>query len=180
MTLNTTAQAPVDTTPDLPHTAETPAGRRGQLIEELTAELTSWNPREMILAFRKMHQGTLSVIHLTVLATLEAEEPVSMGHLADAMDVSEASMTGIVTRLEARTLVIRDHDDRDRRIVLVRRTDAGKDVFRDMDEHRRTGLAKLLTGLSDEELSGLLTGHRALRAARAEYMRQKLAEGSES
>ncbi len=91
-----------------------------------------------------------------------------MSHLAEALDVSVASMTGIVDRMEKRGLVERRHEDKDRRVVLVYPTQAGRDVFREIDERRRVGLGKLLERLSADELEGLLTGHRALRHARTD------------
>ena len=94
-----------------------------------------------------------------------------MGRLAVALDVSVASATGIVTRMEGRGLVERTHQEHDRRVVLVRRTTAGEDVFRAIDERRRAGLWRVLDHLTDDELIGFLAGHRAMRAARAAYIR---------
>jgi DNA-binding MarR family transcriptional regulator len=147
--------------------------RRRQLVDELTAELTSWSPREFLFAFRRMHRGTVSLVHLNVLMLLEAEGPMSMGRLAEALDVSVASATGIVTRMETRGFVERAHDDHDRRVVLVRSTEAGAGVFRGIEEHRRAGLLRLLTHLTDDELAGFLAGHRALRAVRAAYQQEQ-------
>jgi DNA-binding MarR family transcriptional regulator len=146
---------------------------RDRLVEEVTTELTSWNPREFIFAFRRMHQGALSLIHLNVLTLLELEGPLAMGRLADQLDVSVASATGIVSRMESRGLVERGRDDRDRRIVLVHATQEAADVFRGMDENRKAGLGRLLIHLTVDELAGLLAGHRALRAARAAHIRDE-------
>ena len=123
-------------------------------------------------AFRHLHQGTLSLIHLNVLTLLEVEGPMPMGRLAESLDVSVASATGIVSRMEARGLVERVHSDHDRRVVLVRPTDAGADVFRRIDAFRRVGLQNLAMRLTDGQLAGLLDGHRALRAARLTVVRE--------
>lgn len=139
---------------------------RRRLIEALLEELGAWNPRESIAAVRRWHQGSFSLIHLNVLAILEIDGASSMGQLAAALDVSVASMTGIVDRMEKRGLVARRRDAADRRIVLVHPTDAGRDVFREIDRRRREGLEKMLVQLGDKELAGLLAGHRALRLVR--------------
>jgi DNA-binding MarR family transcriptional regulator len=141
--------------------------RRRQLAQAVLDEILSWNPREFISAFRRWHHDSFSLIHLNVLTLLEADGPDSMSHLAEALDVSVASMTGIVDRMEKRGLVERGHGGTDRRVVLVRPTEAGRDIFRDIDQRRREGLGRLLERLSDRELAGLLAGHRALRHARA-------------
>jgi MarR family 2-MHQ and catechol resistance regulon transcriptional repressor len=82
------------------------------------------------------------------------------------MDVSDASATGIVDRMEKRGLVERRHGTGDRRQVLVHATDAGARVFRDIGAERRTALSAVLTELSEDELAALLTGMRAIRTAR--------------
>jgi DNA-binding MarR family transcriptional regulator len=141
--------------------------RRTRLVDDLVNELSSWNPREFIGAFRKWHQGELSLIHLNVLTLLEIHGPLPMTRLAQLLDVSVASATGIVSRMEQRGFVDRRHDGRDRRVVLVHGTDAAAGVFSDIDQHRRERLRSLLARLTDDEIAGLLAGHRALRAARA-------------
>jgi DNA-binding MarR family transcriptional regulator len=150
--------------------AKAAAGASGaetrRLVAEAVAELSSWSPREFLTAFQRWHQGELSLTHLNVLTLLEAAGPQSMGRLADSLDVSEASMTGIIDRMEKRELVVRQRDAADRRVVLVVPAEGGAKVFGEIDQRRRKGLAKLLDQLSDEQLEGLLDGHRALRAAR--------------
>jgi len=143
------------------------SSRRDRLIETLLDELLAWNPREFIAAFRRWHHDAFSLIHLNVLTILEMDGSISMSQLAASLDVSVASMTGIVDRMEERGLVERHRDLADRRIVLVVPTEAGQDVFREIDRRRREGLVKMLAQLGDQELAGLLSGHRALRSARA-------------
>ena len=138
------------------------------LVGAVLEEMAAWNPREFITAFQRWHQGAISLIHLNVLTILEAGGPVSMSGLAEALDISVASVTGVVDRMESRGLVKRQRHPEDRRIVLVATAAGGRKVFGLIDRRRRLGLGKLLTRLSDDELQGLLAGHRALRAARAE------------
>ena len=148
---------------------------RAGLIADVVGELTSWNPREWTRALRHWHRGAISLVHLDVLMVLEDGGPLSMGRLAERLDVSVASATGIVGRMESRGLVVRRHDEADRRVVVVDRAPAGEQIFRDIDAYRREGLTRLLGSLTDDELSALLTGHRALHAARAAYMAEKKA-----
>jgi DNA-binding MarR family transcriptional regulator len=139
---------------------------RDAMIGELIGEMTSWSPRDRMTAFRSWLKGSLSLIHLHVLSSLEADGPQAMSHLADMLDVSVASATGIVSRMEERSLVERRHDSDDRRVVLVVPTETGTNVFRAMNEHRKERLSMLLARLTDDELTALLTGLRAVRAAR--------------
>ncbi|MEO5704266.1 MAG: MarR family transcriptional regulator [Candidatus Limnocylindrales bacterium] len=140
---------------------------------EVVDEMTSWNPREFIAAIQRWHQGEISLIHLNVLMLLEATGPLAMSRLAGGLDISVASVTGVVDRMEARGLVERRRDADDRRVILVHPAEGGRQLFRDIDQRRRIGLTKLLGKLSDAELEGLLAGHRALRTARAGWFQNR-------
>jgi DNA-binding MarR family transcriptional regulator len=140
---------------------------RDTLIAELVDEMTSWSARDRMNAFKSWLKGSLSLIHLHVLTILEAEGPIPMSKLADTLDVSVASTTGIIGRMEERGLVERSHGETDRRVVLVQATAAGKAIFLDMTDHRRVALTALLGKLADDELAALLIGLRAMRTARA-------------
>lgn len=137
------------------------------MLHAIVDELTNWNPRERMGMFRKWLEGSLSIVQLHVLTVLETAGPLPMGKLADALDVSVASATGIVDRMEQRGLVGRRHDEADRRIVLVHPTDSGRAVFNDLAEMRRAGLLNILDRLTNDELKALLVGLRAMSKARA-------------
>ena len=143
-----------------------PGPTRDALISELVDEMTSWSPRDRMTAFRSWLKGSLSLIHLHVISALEADGPLPMSRLADMLDVSVASATGIVTRMEERSLVERRHDREDRRVVLVVPTETGIAVFRTMTELRRDRLKAMLAKLTDDELTALKTGLRAVHRAR--------------
>ena len=147
------------------------AQRRDRLTDDLLGELTAWNPREWITAIKRWHRGplgALTLVHLNVIAELEMNGQMSMGQLADALDVSVASATGIVSRMEHRGLVERRHGGGDRRVVMVGPTATGSKIFGEMEARRRARLAKLLEHLTDDEMAGFATGLRALRKARTD------------
>jgi len=139
-----------------------------RLVDEVIEEMTAWSPAERIRTFRSWMRGSLSLIHLHVLTVLEADGPQPMSRLAEALDVSVASATGIVDRMEERGLVERRPSTVDRRVVEVHRTEAGVAVFQGLREERRARLRALIGTLSAAELRALLTGLRALHRARSE------------
>ena len=141
-----------------------PSGRAA-LERELLDEMTAWSPRDRGI-FKRWHRHSLSLVHLNVLTALEVEGPLAMNRLAEVMDVSDASATGIVDRMEKRGLVERRHGTTDRRIVLVHPTAAGAMVFSDIAAHRREMLQRVLVELTEEEMAALLIGMRAVGAAR--------------
>jgi len=151
------------------HTTATPNTPRAGLIEALLDELTSHTPAGMMRAMRRWPSGPLSLVHLNVLIVLGEEGPVPMGTLAEALDVSQASATGIVDRMEQRGLVERRRDDADRRVIRVALADAGRQLIAGVAAERRGHLSTLLDDLTDEELAAFLQGSRALRRARERW-----------
>ena len=153
------------------------ADERTLLAEALIDELSRWGPRERAGMLRTWHRGSLSLVHLMVLTLLEAEGPQSMGQLAEALDVSVASVTGIVDRMERRDLVARDRAADDRRMIMVSLTPAGSAVFSELAARRRERLAGLVAELSRDEMTGLLAGMRALHAAGERHYGRKPGHG---
>jgi DNA-binding MarR family transcriptional regulator len=146
--------------------------RRDAMIHAVVSEMTAWNPHERMGMFRQWLTGSLSIVQLHVLTILETAGPLPMGKLAESLDVSVASATGIVDRMEQRGLVERRHGESDRRVVLVHRTAAGEAVFSDLQKLRQAGLAHVLARLSNDELKALLIGIRALSKARSEAIKE--------
>jgi DNA-binding MarR family transcriptional regulator len=138
--------------------------------EALVDELMSHSPMSVMRVLRKRPGGGVSLVHLQVLGVLEHEGPRPMTELAEALDVSSASATGIVDRMEDRGLVVRVRDGEDRRVVRVELTDDGRRILGGLIAERRESLRGLLDELSDEEAACLLTGVRALRRARERHM----------
>ncbi len=139
---------------------------REALANELLDELASFGARDRVGMFKAWHRGALSLVHLNVIAILEAEGRASMSRLAELLDVSVASATGIVSRMEERGLVRREHGTADRRVVLVRLSPAGARVFQAIFEQRREALAPLIAALTADQIAGFLDGLHAMHAAR--------------
>jgi DNA-binding MarR family transcriptional regulator len=62
-----------------------------------------------------------------VLQLLDPEAPVAMCRVAEALDCDPSNITGIVDRLQARGLVERRSDPRDRRVKKLVLTPQGRD-----------------------------------------------------
>jgi DNA-binding MarR family transcriptional regulator len=140
--------------------------RREVLVGEVLGELTNIRMKDWLGALKRWQQGALSMVHLNVLMLLQANGALPMSRLADLLDVSVASATGIVDRMEKRGVVERRHSETDRRVVEIHLTKRGIAVFTVMDAERRKRLKKLVALMSDTELGALLVGLRAFRDAR--------------
>lgn len=139
---------------------------RTVVLAELLEELTSHTPAGVMRYLRHWSSGPLSLIHLNVLTLLESDGPLTMRGLAEALDVSQASATGIIHRMRQRDLVDRESDPGDRRVVRVVLTESGRRLIDGVAAERRGRLELLLNDLTDDELAGFLGGARALRRAR--------------
>ncbi len=84
---------------------------------------------------------------LAALSEVVRTGPVSPTALARAVHLSQATVTGIIQRLERRGLVRRDANASDRRSVLLHATDAGRQLLAaspsPLQDRFRAGLAKL-------------------------------------
>jgi DNA-binding MarR family transcriptional regulator len=139
---------------------------RNRLREALLDELAAHSPAAAMRYVRHWPGGRVSMVHLQVLGLLDESGPLPMRSLAEALDVSQASATGIVDRMEQRGLVERRRDADDRRVVRAAITDEGRRLIAGMAAERRDHLARILDDLTDAELEGLLLGARALHRAR--------------
>jgi DNA-binding MarR family transcriptional regulator len=75
-----------------------------------------------------MTQTGLSGPQVICLRQLAEHGPMQTSHLAEAVNLSSATVCGILNRLELRGLVLRQRQMEDRRRVLVSLSDAGQDT----------------------------------------------------
>ena len=136
------------------------------MLDQVLDELTLHGPSGFTKFMRRWPSGPISLVHLQVLLLLDGEGPHAMQALAEALDVSQASATGIVDRMEQRGLVSRLRDEGDRRVIRVALTDSGRQLLAGIATERRERLGIVLAELTDSELLGLLLGSQALRRAR--------------
>lgn len=88
---------------------------------------------------------------LVCLRTLAAMEACTPSRLAREVDLSQATITGIVDRLEAQGLVRRQRDKRDRRKVSVHVTDAGRALLERAPSPLHSRFLKRLSELPEPE-----------------------------
>lgn len=140
--------------------------RREVLVEDVLGELTNIRMKDWMGALKRWQQGSLSMVHLNVLMLLQSNGSLQMTQLADLLDVSVASATGIVDRMAKRGVVERRHSETDRRVVEIHLTPRGIAVFTVMEAERKKRLKKLVALIGDADLGALLIGLRAFRDAR--------------
>jgi DNA-binding MarR family transcriptional regulator len=135
------------------------------LAAEIAAELQPLIMRARHLKAHRTRHHAASTAHLHVIMMLEAEGPLTMSDLAEAIDVSLPSATGLVSRMEERGLVERLRDSADRRVVHVRLTDAGRSLTEEHELLQRQHVTRLLEAMTIDEQRTCLDAVRVLRAA---------------
>jgi DNA-binding MarR family transcriptional regulator len=87
------------------------------------------------------------------------------GELADLLQLSRTTMTGILDRLEADNLITRTIDPNDRRSFRIELTDAGCELVQQIDNLRRSQLQSALATMDEASLRSLHQGLEALTRA---------------
>jgi DNA-binding MarR family transcriptional regulator len=105
---------------------------------------------------REDHASGLTAARLSALSVVVFAGPVTIGQLADAEQVSGPTMTRLLTGMEREGLLVRERDERDRRVVWVRPTPKGARILKDGRRRRVAALARELAPLDSEKLSALV------------------------
>jgi DNA-binding MarR family transcriptional regulator len=105
-------------------------------------DLSDAIPQNVLIAIRKIIQSIdlnskslikrvgLTGPQLTILQEVINRGEVSMGEIAEAISLSQGTVTGILERMASRGLVTRRRSEIDKRRVLVKGTDAGKQLLK--------------------------------------------------
>lgn len=76
-----------------------------------------------------LQQFGLTAPQLAALQAIGRLQPITVGALAKSIHLSQATLTGILSRLECRSLVVRSRSGTDRRSIVVELTDEGSQIL---------------------------------------------------
>ena len=107
----------------------------------------------------------VSMAQLNIMYTLHRNGEMTMSHLADVLNVSFSSATGLIDRMEERDFIERIRVPEDRRIVVVRLTAAGQALLEEVDALSADLLRQVLVGLDTAQLEGMARAIADLRTA---------------
>lgn len=82
-------------------------------------------------------------------------EGLTCREIGERMITRDPDITRLLDRLEKRKLIARNRDDKDRRVVLTRITDAGFELLTKLDQPLREVHRKMLGHLGPERLRSL-------------------------
>jgi DNA-binding MarR family transcriptional regulator len=95
--------------------------------------------------------GRLGDRHISVLISLAVAGPATVTELGERMDMSTAHASLVVGELAESGLVDRDHDERDRRRIIVSLSDKAKPAVAEMRKRNSAPLRRFLADLEEAE-----------------------------
>jgi DNA-binding MarR family transcriptional regulator len=122
-----------------------------QTIPELASSLRPALLRLTRLVRNQRVDISVSLGHISAMATLKKNGPMSAGELAAFERVQPPSMTKTIAGLEERGFVRREIDPKDRRCTIVAITDAGLDLLDSERRQRDAWLSQRLSRLTADE-----------------------------
>jgi len=117
--------------------------------------------RFFAVGLRSTRDGVLPG-HYAVLGRV-AEQPLSLGQLAECMHVSPATMSATVRALVHRGWLRRNRSTEDRRLVMVSPSEAGLRVLEQLRVESLSLLRELLAPIPEADLEAIERGMRALQ-----------------
>jgi DNA-binding MarR family transcriptional regulator len=133
------------------------AGQVAPPVPETRYDLRMLQALRQIIRAVDLHSRHLVEKHqitgpqLITLLTIEKHNPVTAGTLAALIHLSPSTMIGILDRLEAKSLVQRTRGSKDRRLVYVTLTDAGRNVVAHAPSPLQETLAEALGKLPETD-----------------------------
>ena len=99
----------------------------------------------------KRHNLTMSQCHVLMALFRREERSASLKELEGMFGVSQPTMAGLAARLEAKGLITGFADPRDRRVKLVRLTEAGLTICQASHQEIMATEERITDALSSEE-----------------------------
>ena len=121
-------------------------------------------------AGERLVRAGVSMTHLHLLWMLDRHGDLTMSRLAKLLDVSLSNATGLIDRMAERGLVERDRVPEDRRVVIVRISDHGRGVLREVDLIREDLIGSILARLDDAQLERVADALEVVRDAAVEVV----------
>jgi DNA-binding MarR family transcriptional regulator len=138
---------------------------------------------QLVFAFRRRRGEVPEVLkkagrhgerHIGALMSLAIRGPATVSELAERTDMTTAHASLVVGELARAGLVEREHDQRDRRLIVVSLSETAKPAMAEMRERNTAPLHRFLAELDDDDAERFIT-HLARLIA---YIRDDLAPPS--
>jgi DNA-binding MarR family transcriptional regulator len=134
-------------------------------VEAILTEVSGWMADLRCASMGRLVQGRVSLSQMHVLWLLQHHGAMSMGRLAELLDVSLSNASGLIDRMDEHGLIERVRVPDDRRIVLIRPAAAGLRALSETESSKREGMRSVIGRLPAAEQPIVLAALRSLRRA---------------
>ncbi|WP_339061128.1 MarR family transcriptional regulator [Tepidibacillus marianensis] len=107
----------------------------------------------------------LTMPQLKVVMLIMFHGKMTVGQLAENLDVSLPNITGIIDRLQQQGYVTRIHSEKDRRVVFIQSTEKVKGVFMELNQSSVAQIKKIEQQLTENEMEIAKLGLKVLNEA---------------
>lgn len=111
---------------------------------------------EIIANYGKEIKNKLSKIDLNItdykILYIIKDGEKSMKCISDRLSLAKGWVTDIIDNLEKKNLVIRIHNEDDRRVIKIRITDKGMKMYDEMRQFIKDTIKESLKGLNNDEI----------------------------
>ncbi|MER7502559.1 MarR family transcriptional regulator [Nonomuraea pusilla] len=125
---------------------------------------------------RQAFATKVSSIQLQAMLAIERHRAVNLGRLAATLNIVPSSASRLCDRLEAAGLVRRSHSEEDKRELTLTLTPAGRALVQELEQRRRSDLARVLSEMPPAGRIALLRGLQAFAAAADQIMERQAEE----
>ncbi len=132
------------------------------LAEELAEIATQLQRSFLVELSTEVNRGNISIPQYTLLGFLNQTSGLNMSQLAELMRHTTPATTGLVERLVEAGLIERFSHPKDRRQVLVRITDKGRELVEGLKRGIVRNLQELFKDLSQEDIEAWLRIYRTI------------------
>ena len=132
------------------------------LAEELAEIATELQRSFLVELSTEVNRGNISIPQYTLLGFLNQTSGLNMSQLAELMRHTTPATTGLVERLVEAGLIERFSHPKDRRQVLVRITDKGRELVEGLKRGIVRNLQELFKDLSQEDIEAWLRIYRTI------------------
>ncbi|AZK44521.1 MarR family transcriptional regulator [Erysipelothrix piscisicarius] len=122
----------------------------GKVINELLVDIFN---QILILEerYHRVHGVRLSMTEIHALESIQKSKSKMMRDVAEALRITQGTLTTTINRLSQKGYVLREQDENDRRVYRLRLTDKGEAVMEIHNQFHEAMSDRLLLHLQDRE-----------------------------
>jgi DNA-binding MarR family transcriptional regulator len=141
---------------------------RAALVDAIVAQFRASLGELRCVGSERLVQHGVSMGHLHLMSMLDRHGELPMSRVAELLGVSDSNATGLVDRMEEHGFVERVRHPEDRRVVLVRVSDRGRQILADVEVLRDDLVVRILSRLDTPRLERLAVALEDVRRVVAE------------